>query len=104
MWLDFLSINKAAQAISQEIELNELLETLMEIVLSNAGAQTGCLVLSKHVYADSANDTDTIGAKLAKRRSLLAFYATKNPSRNSPTITKLIRTCSLRWKQWIFPI
>ena len=65
MWLDFLSINKAAQAISQEIELNELLETLMEIVLSNAGAQTGCLVLSKHVYADGANDTDTIGAKLA---------------------------------------
>jgi len=47
MWLDFLSISKATQAISQEIQLDNLLETLMEIAVTNAGAQTGSFILSK---------------------------------------------------------
>ena len=45
IWLDFISITKAAQAISQEIELEKLLTALMQIVLSNAGAQHGYLIL-----------------------------------------------------------
>jgi predicted ATPase/signal transduction histidine kinase len=43
--LDFASVMKAAQAISSEIELEKLLATLMEIVIKNAGAQTGSLIL-----------------------------------------------------------
>ncbi len=43
--LDFASVIKAAQAISSEIELEKLLATLMEIVIKNAGAQTGSLIL-----------------------------------------------------------
>jgi predicted ATPase/signal transduction histidine kinase len=43
--LDFVSVMKAAQAISSEIELEKLLATLMQIVIANAGAQTGSLIL-----------------------------------------------------------
>ncbi len=45
LWLDFPALMKAAQAISREIELEKLLATLMEIALTNAGAQIGDLIL-----------------------------------------------------------
>ncbi|MEG4297491.1 AAA family ATPase [Microcoleus sp. Pol11C1] len=45
VWLDFPAVMTAAQAISQEIELEKLLATLMQITLANGGAQIGCLVL-----------------------------------------------------------
>ena len=38
---------KASQAISGEIMLNKLLENLMKIVIENAGAQIGYLILEK---------------------------------------------------------
>jgi PAS domain S-box-containing protein len=44
--LDLASVMKASQAISGEILLDRLLEHLMKIVIENAGAQTGCLILS----------------------------------------------------------
>ncbi|HEX7634738.1 MAG TPA: ATP-binding protein, partial [Noviherbaspirillum sp.] len=43
--LDFLSVAKASQAISGRIVLDELVDTLMRIVIENAGAQTGYLIL-----------------------------------------------------------
>jgi PAS domain S-box-containing protein len=43
--LDLLSIVKASQAISREIELEQLLHTLMDVLIQNAGAQRGCLIL-----------------------------------------------------------
>ncbi|AIQ13411.1 diguanylate cyclase [Paenibacillus durus] len=43
--IDLNSILLASQAISKEIELNNLLEALMEIVIKNAGAQRGCILL-----------------------------------------------------------
>lgn len=45
--LDLASILKASQAISQEIELDKLLEILMKVVLENAGAENGSLVMQK---------------------------------------------------------
>jgi PAS domain S-box-containing protein len=45
--LDLQSVMKASQAISSQIVLKELLKKLMEIVIENAGAQRGCLVLEK---------------------------------------------------------
>jgi hypothetical protein len=36
---------KASQAISSEIELEQLLSSLMQILIENAGAQTGFLLL-----------------------------------------------------------
>ncbi|NJM48661.1 MAG: diguanylate cyclase [Alkalinema sp. RU_4_3] len=44
--LDLASILKASQALSSEIELKSLLSRLMTIVLENAGAETGLLVLT----------------------------------------------------------
>ena len=43
--LDVLSVAKASQAISGQIVLDELVDTLMRIVLENAGAQSGALLL-----------------------------------------------------------
>ncbi|PSB25404.1 AAA family ATPase [Stenomitos frigidus] len=42
---DLTTVLKASQAISSEIELNQLLRSLMQILIENAGAQTGCLLL-----------------------------------------------------------
>ncbi|MBE9119177.1 AAA family ATPase, partial [Lusitaniella coriacea LEGE 07157] len=43
--LDFSSLLKASQILSGEIELDRLLSTLMEIILENAGATKGALLL-----------------------------------------------------------
>ena len=45
--LDLLSVAKASQAISGQILLAELIDTLMHLVLENAGAQAGCLLLTR---------------------------------------------------------
>ncbi len=42
---DLAAVMKASQAISREIELKQLLRSLMQILIENAGAQTGCLIL-----------------------------------------------------------
>ena len=44
--LDLNTILKASQAISGEIKLEKLLESLMKIVIENAGAQKGFLILN----------------------------------------------------------
>ena len=46
--LDLLSVAKASQAISGQIVLDELVDTLLRIVLENAGAQTGMLLLVRN--------------------------------------------------------
>ncbi|MGD1805067.1 trifunctional serine/threonine-protein kinase/ATP-binding protein/sensor histidine kinase [Dapis sp. BLCC M126] len=45
--LDFRSLIKATQAISGEIQLENLLSVLMRVTLENAGAQKGYLLLSQ---------------------------------------------------------
>ncbi|MEH2134192.1 MAG: AAA family ATPase [Nostoc sp.] len=45
LYLDLQAVMKAGQAISQEIELEKLLATLMQIAIANAGAQIGHFVL-----------------------------------------------------------
>lgn len=42
---DLATVMKASQVISSEIELEQLLRSLMQILIENAGAQTGCLLL-----------------------------------------------------------
>jgi PAS domain S-box-containing protein len=46
--LDLLSVTKASQAISGQIVLEDLIDTLMHILLENAGAQTGQLLLARN--------------------------------------------------------
>ncbi|MEG4799247.1 AAA family ATPase [Microcoleus sp. ARI1-B5] len=45
--LDLATVMKASQAISGEIVLDKLLASLMKILIQNAGAQTGFLILEK---------------------------------------------------------
>jgi predicted ATPase len=45
--LDLATVTKAARAISQEIDLNALLQKLMQIAIENAGAQRGLLLREK---------------------------------------------------------
>jgi GAF domain-containing protein len=45
--LDIATVLKASQALSVEIFLDELLVKLMKIVIENAGAETGFLILEK---------------------------------------------------------
>jgi len=45
--LDIATVLKASQALSGEIVLDELLVKLMKIVIENAGAETGLLILEK---------------------------------------------------------
>jgi serine phosphatase RsbU (regulator of sigma subunit) len=45
--LDLLSVLKASQALSGEIEFSRFLQTMMTIVLENAGAQRGALVMER---------------------------------------------------------
>ncbi|ANB72218.1 hypothetical protein AYM40_07450 [Paraburkholderia phytofirmans OLGA172] len=46
--LDLLSVAKASQAISGHIVMEDLVDTLMRIVLESAGAQTGHLFLARN--------------------------------------------------------
>jgi predicted ATPase/transcriptional regulator with GAF, ATPase, and Fis domain len=46
--LDLFSVMKAAQAIARETELEALLVTLMRLVIENAGAERGSLVIEQH--------------------------------------------------------
>ncbi|MCP4218292.1 MAG: SpoIIE family protein phosphatase, partial [bacterium] len=46
--LDLSTIIKASQAISKEIDLEELLKKIMRIVIENTGAQKGYLLLRDH--------------------------------------------------------
>jgi len=45
--LDFTTVLKASQAISEDIQLDRVLSTLMQVVLENAGADKGVLILSE---------------------------------------------------------
>ncbi|MFM0149243.1 trifunctional serine/threonine-protein kinase/ATP-binding protein/sensor histidine kinase [Paraburkholderia sp. RL18-085-BIA-A] len=52
--LDLLSVAKASQAISSQIVLEDLVDTLMHVLLENAGAQTGQLLLARNERLDLA--------------------------------------------------
>ncbi len=46
--IDFSSLIKSSQAISLEMDLDQLLDKLMHLVLENAGAETGVLLLMEN--------------------------------------------------------
>ena len=45
--LDLTTVMKAAQTLSKEIVLEQLLSNLMQVLIENAGAENGCLILPK---------------------------------------------------------
>ncbi|MFB2919838.1 trifunctional serine/threonine-protein kinase/ATP-binding protein/sensor histidine kinase [Aerosakkonema funiforme] len=46
--LDFATVIKASQAVTDEIVLDRLLDKLLNIAMENAGAQKSCLILDKN--------------------------------------------------------
>ncbi|MDF5725676.1 MAG: AAA family ATPase, partial [Rhizonema sp. PD37] len=62
--LDLNSVLQASQTISGEIVLDKLLEKLMKIVIENAGAQKGFLILDKEgnwvIEAEGTVDSDEV--------------------------------------------
>jgi predicted ATPase/signal transduction histidine kinase/ActR/RegA family two-component response regulator len=66
--LDLLSVAKASQAISGQIVIEDLVDTLMRIVLENAGAQTGHLILARDgrlvLTAEAGVEQQTIHVQL----------------------------------------
>ncbi len=62
--LDLTTVIKASQAISGEIKLEKLLQNLMKIVIENAGAQTGFLILNYEgnwvIEAQGTVDSDRV--------------------------------------------
>jgi PAS domain S-box-containing protein len=61
-YLDLMSVLKASQALSREILLPRLVETLMRIAIENAGAQKGSLVLVRDhalwLYGEASVERD----------------------------------------------
>jgi len=68
--IDALAVVKASQAVSSQIVLDRLLETLMHIVIENAGAQRGCLLLESGgelmLAAEASVDGQAISVRLPR--------------------------------------
>ncbi|BDA69475.1 multi-sensor signal transduction multi-kinase [Rivularia sp. IAM M-261] len=62
--LDLAAVIKASQALSEEIELEQLLSTLIKIVMENAGASKCALILSKvnnsHLTISAISSSSTV--------------------------------------------
>ncbi|MEG4054906.1 MULTISPECIES: AAA family ATPase [unclassified Microcoleus] len=62
--LDLSTVNKASLVLAEEIVLDKLLDKLLTIVMENAGATTGCLILEKDgkllIKATGVVDRDTV--------------------------------------------
>ena len=59
--LDLMTVVKAAQAVSGELGLDRLIETLLKIVLEHAGAERGLLILERdeeRLAAEAVTDGD----------------------------------------------
>jgi PAS domain S-box-containing protein len=68
--IDTLSVMKASQAIAGEIELDELLKKLMNILLENAGAESGYLLLKLEDQLVVEAEKRTVAGKVKLLRSL----------------------------------
>jgi PAS domain S-box-containing protein len=62
--LDLSSVIKASQAVSSEIVLSKLIERLMTIVLENAGADRGLLILPTGIGLVTQAEAKTVGAQV----------------------------------------
>jgi len=66
--LDLATVMKASQTISREIVLDKLLASLMKIIIENAGAQVGYLILEKQgkLLIDAVGFADSHDVNLLK--------------------------------------
>ena len=69
--LDLLSVLKASQTISSEIELDKLVRTLLETVLMQSGAQRAVLVFSRagKLFVEAQAELEPSGLSTSSPRS-----------------------------------
>lgn len=67
--LDIGTAIKASQAISREIELEKLIKTMMHIIIENAGAERGWLIIQKDGYWKSVAEA-TLNEIILETRSI----------------------------------
>ncbi|MFM0232093.1 trifunctional serine/threonine-protein kinase/ATP-binding protein/sensor histidine kinase [Paraburkholderia sediminicola] len=98
--LDLLSVAKASQAISGQIVLEDLVDTLMHILLENAGAQTCHLLLARNeslvLAAEASVEQQTIQVRQHLGRALPARALPESAIRESvlpESITNYVRRC-----------
>jgi predicted ATPase/signal transduction histidine kinase/FixJ family two-component response regulator len=72
--LDLDSVIKASQTLSGEIVLSKLLEKMMQIVIENAGAERGCLLLPQEENWFIEAEGHIESAEVAVLQSLAACY------------------------------
>jgi diguanylate cyclase (GGDEF)-like protein/PAS domain S-box-containing protein len=91
MPLDVMSVLKASQAISGRLLLEELSNTLLHLVLENAGAQTGSLLLcdgealelAAQASVDQAAGDESAGDASAGDQVHVRFYSKRAPAKGS---------------------
>lgn len=79
--LDLITLVKASQAIATDIELESLLQTLMNILIENAGVQTGCLLLHN---GDTSEELDTFTIAINTRDNHHFLYPDKTIAQVMP--------------------
>jgi PAS domain S-box-containing protein len=101
--LDLLSVAKASQAISSQIVLEDLVDTLMHILLENAGAQTGQLLLARNeslvLVAEASVEQETIYVRRLPNQapSASAPLGPSTPEAALPSsIVNYVRRCQER--------
>jgi GAF domain-containing protein len=89
--LDLQTVIKASQAISGEIMLDTLLEKLMEIVIENAGAQKGFLILEKagQLVIEAEGRVDTTEVTVLQS---IPVGAAENPDLSVAIVNYVYRT------------
>jgi transcriptional regulator with GAF, ATPase, and Fis domain/predicted ATPase len=74
--IDISSIERTASALSQELDMQRLLEKFMEILLQNAGAQRGFLLRNEEgqFLLDAAGSVDDDGVSLIHKEQMSAKH------------------------------
>jgi len=88
---DIATVMKAAQAISTEIIFDRLLERLMKVVIENAGAQKGFLMLKNgDTWIVEAHIAIDLNAKTENERPPYLFHLTSQPLDSYPYLSHAI--------------
>lgn len=105
--LDLASVMKASRAISREMVFSRLIQTILDILLENAGAQWGCFVVRDGdqffveansgllpVFEDKANSSKVLQLKHTDKRNARTESANRDQVTNLPitVISHVLRT------------
>ncbi|EAY31962.1 AAA family ATPase [Microscilla marina] len=93
--LDLNSVMKASQALSSEIVLGQLLEKVMKVVIENAGAQRGVLLLSKNdqLLIEAESNVDNTQVEVLQSIPIEQVDGlTENPKLSSKIVNYVVRT------------